>query len=294
MGFEDNLINRMDREAGHQSEDVSKVIKEAHEKVLKLFEDYQIQEESLRDTYGDEVDKDKARTREKESRPDFEKGGFLKEEAEVFEGIILQEGEMSEWFGPGVETFKASKFDDYFNGTDIILEVEEGESASHFALGVDVTFTVGDRLGEKVDRIISNIEDGKLTTVKYFHSEQFEGRLKNTPHLVIGIERKNVERLADRWLNGSRKEMADHKVQYVILEEMRMQLEVFMRYAESMNKDNLVKAYEKALRTINRIIEEKGEYDLGELADDRVFNYIKEQMAKLDEMIDSGTGMRRW
>jgi len=286
MTFEDNLIKGID----HNQERLSPLMKEAHERAKSLFSDYQIQESDFVDTYGQEtIGRDLSRISSAEKS--FGEPDSLKQVSEVLEGIILKEGEMSEWFGPGVETMKTSRFDDYFNGTDLILEIvedTEDTTATNLALGVDVTFTTSGSLGEKIDRIMGEIEEGKSGTIKYFKSDRlgFEGRMIRVPHIVIGLEKGNVERLAQLWVNGNKKDMAEHPAQRVILEEIKLALESFSEYAESIRQEEIALAYKKALAVVNIIIEGKEVIDFGDLANDRVFNLIRAQMLNIKDMAD--------
>ncbi|MEK7120983.1 MAG: hypothetical protein AAB840_02730, partial [Patescibacteria group bacterium] len=55
----------------------------------------------------------------------------------ILEAIVVEEGELANWFGENTTTIVPSRFDDIRNGIDCIVEFDEGEnSASHLALGI--------------------------------------------------------------------------------------------------------------------------------------------------------------
>lgn len=107
----------------------------------------------------------------------------------ILEAIILEEGELANWFGENATTIVPSRFDDIRNGIDCIVEFEEGEnSASHLALAVDIV--AGSEIQRKIDRIKKDIEEGHLSEIKYFSSD------------TLGIKGKkiNIQLTYQEWL----------------------------------------------------------------------------------------------
>lgn len=216
--------------------------------------------------------------------------------AEVFEAIMLHQGELSNWFGQHAETIKTSRYDDVFNGIDIIVEFENttAKELSHLGVAVDVTFgTTG--LQKKIERIKKEIDRGELARVKYFYSEK-EGvrEPRDVARVVVGIELNQVVELAALWLqqkNFQYKEirskanhaLAAHPASRAMLEEISLQLERFKDYANKNNKKALSDIYEKDLVIVKAILAEKQKAGIrmGELKDDRVYNSIKETVERL-------------
>ncbi len=161
---------------------------------------------------------------------------------------------------------------------DTIVEFEEGpSSASHLAVAMDITTAA--HLEKKFDHIKDSIDRGELTKIKYFASEKIDvrGEKSNIPHVVIGVDRQTLYDVLDAWIRGDTRKLADHPVQIKILEETRLQLEAFKRYAEHLGKDKIVRVYEKAIAIITDIMSSKeiSEKDRQAIEGDEMFKMIK-------------------
>ena len=232
--------------------------------------------EDFSELYGEEnVAKDRKKVRDIKSRFEEDKN---KIPATVLEAIVMEQSELSEWFGPHASTLRTTEFDDFVNGVDLVVEFNEPErSSSHLALGVDVTFGAS-TIQKKFRRIKDEIDAGQLASVKYFRSQnsRFQGRLSQIPRIVIGIEKENLQNLAALWVQGKKKELGIHPVQRLILVEARRQLETFAKYAADKGKKELAAPYAYALALVDEILKQKSAIQLGELEDDRVFQEIME------------------
>lgn len=207
--------------------------------------------------------------------------------AEVLEAVLYDQIELGNWFGSKASTIKTAPYDDFFNGSDLILELEEAtRTLSHLSLSVDVTF--GTTTEEKKFAAIKhNIDTEMLGKIKYFHSERggFRGELSKVPQVVIGVEKDTLIKLAGLWADehGRKKEnnavLGAHPIQRLILSEILLQLMAFRRYAEDTQKNSLVPIYEKSIGIIEEILREKGPMDMGEIANDKVFGAIKASLS---------------
>lgn len=150
------------------------------------------------------------------------------------------------------------------NGVDTIAEIEQEHTTSHLALAIDVTH--GILLQKKFDRIRREIDEGTLTTVKYFEStdETFRGRLLKVPRVVLGVEKSAVAELAQLWIAGKNKELATHPVQIQLLDEITIQLKSYRDYAQHTGKGDLAKVYDKQLRIVQGIAEQPNKKRLRE------------------------------
>jgi hypothetical protein len=213
----------------------------------------------FRDFYHDQVvNEDKAyvekmeRTFENEATPDTKNRLKL---ATIFEAIIHENAELSDWFGPDAHTFKSSRYDDIKNGVDSIVELREPKenSTSHLALGIDATISVD--LDKKFERIRKEIEHGELSHVKYFFSEYTDLQEKplEIPRVVIGADAKTIKGLAEMWLEGKKRDLGTHPIQFQILEEIMEQLDAFQEYATRMQKPHIAEAYERTKKLITMI-----------------------------------------
>ena len=199
--------------------------------------------------------------------------------ATILEEVFSEQIELNDWLGEGVTTQKASRYDDFVNGVDEIVEIEEENSVNHWAVAIDVTF--GTNLSSKFGRIKKEIESGDLATVKYFENSErsFKGKLSKIPRIIIGTGKENIVKLAKLWVEKNNKELASHPVQLEILEEIILQLEAFKRYAEKLGKEDIVKIYDRQLSIAIKMSKEKQELrkksDLSYRKDDKVFESIR-------------------
>jgi len=199
--------------------------------------------------------------------------------ATILEEVFSEQIELNDWLGEGVTTQKASRYDDFVNGVDEIVEIEEENSVNHWAVAIDVTF--GTNLSSKFGRIKKEIESGDLATVKYFENSErsFKGKLSKIPRIIIGTGKENIVKLAKLWVEKNNKELASHPVQFEILEEIILQLEAFKRYAEKLGKEDIVKIYDRQLSIAIKMSKEKQELrkksDLSYRKDDKVFESIR-------------------
>ncbi|OGI94748.1 hypothetical protein A3A03_03590 [Candidatus Nomurabacteria bacterium RIFCSPLOWO2_01_FULL_40_18] len=178
--------------------------------------------------------------------------------ATVFEAILHEHGEQSNWFGETAVTIKTSRFDDIANGVDEIVEFEEQESSpSYLALAVDATYSTFP--DHKLQKIKAEINEGELAQIKYAVVENigFRGELKKVPKVVVGVSARTVNELVELWLSKDNKALANHPVQMQILEEVLMQAQAFAKYAESKGHHEIARKYEKTQAIIEGVIEQK-------------------------------------
>ncbi len=261
-------------EGGRHEPDLEEIYKKTHE----IAEGSAIDMDTFRDLYGDEVvDRDKKEVEYLEGdmrRRNEEEWGQLGERkrreyeqtkklAEIFETIFYEHAELSDWLGPNATVIKASRFDDYLNGIDAVVEFAESDAsrASHLALAVDVTTAHTERvLRDKLVKIRSEIEDGKLAWVKYFKSEDLSmrGELKDIPRTVIAADAlKTVGELGKLFVGEKNKELAVHPIQHQIIDELLMQLQKYTAYAQERGEDKLYRRYRKILGIVETIKMEK-------------------------------------
>ncbi len=256
----------------------------AFEKAKSIIEEAEIKPEDFSDVYGtDEIRNDvqyvERMEREFEDRETLEQKKH-KKLATVFEAIVHEHAELSEWFGPDAETIKPSRYDDIKNGVDTIAELKEGgKSVTHLAMGIDVTFSHDAE--KKFKRIKQEIENGTLAEVKYFHSEYMgvRERLPNVPRVVIGADEKTIRELSAMWLEGRKRELGNHPIQFQILEEIADQLKVYKAYAETVHRPDIAAMYEKAMRSIRDIRKKKGATMKDSGARDSVFYALEENLS---------------
>jgi hypothetical protein len=249
MSFENASLERADLER-------------MHEKALDVIEESRIKEEDFVNYHGEiDVEKDLKEVARREgefSKGETRESNEMKKVADIFEALVLQHGELSNWFGENATTVKTSKFDDYVNGVDLLVEFGgEDDETTHLGLAADVTF-MSDTT-KKFDRIRRQIDEGGLAEVRYFHSDSLDTYevLSKLPEVIIGAEKRTVMELAELWAERQNKELAEHRIQIMILEQMKGQLETFSMYAESIGKDEVAVIYRERLAIVEKILEEK-------------------------------------
>lgn len=101
-----------------------------------------------------------------------------------------------------------------------------------------------------------------------------KGSLRRLPRVVIGIEKPLILKLAKVWIDPTlKKDFAQHPVQVTFLEEIREQLRVFQKYAESVGQPDIAQVYGKDLEIIEIILRERKEEAFSNvIQDDRVHN----------------------
>ncbi len=236
-------------------------ILKAHEKALKVLSD-PIDPENF--THYRDVPADIRYVEEHEEI--FQKGFERMNEHEqyfyrmgkIFEAVMFERIELSNWLGENAITIQASRYDDIKNGVDVITEFDEGENkVSHLAMAFDVT--TSEFIRKKFDRIREEITAGELTRVKYFESDRLnlKGEKTKIPRVIVGANRETVEEIANLWLHGRNSELGDHPVQFKILVEIREQLEAFQVFAESIGRHDIGEIYHHGLEIISGILEAK-------------------------------------
>ncbi len=143
------------------------------------------------------------------------------------------------------------------------------------ALAVDVTFgTVS--IEKKLAAIKAEINKGKLGSIKYFKDERgdFIGTRNNVPRTVIGVSESVVEDLAHLWIRGRNKDLSQHPIQHLFLNEIEMQLTAMHDYAVKQGKSDAVLAYRQALGIVRPLHANKRRFKSDELGRDRVAREI--------------------
>lgn len=236
----------------------------------------------------------------------------------ILEALLAERIELDNWLGQEAETIVPSIFDDYKNGVDLLIEFQRDEGFKHLALSIDATTSLKSA-SEKIEKIKSDIKHGHLVSIKYFYSEAagIRGILERVPKVVVGTGIATIKELSSLWLGAqkSRKEaavlekelgpsteevkelkrkakellskLASHRVQFLILEEIRVQLEYFVKLAKKLGKPNIEDRYQNALNTVWSILEEKNleyapsEEDFRAIQNDPVYKKILEETSDL-------------
>lgn len=269
--------------------------------------------------YGEErVRRDKERI-EKKKREIGELGTGPTKKAQLLEALLTEQIELSEWFGGSTYTIVPAEFDDLFHGVDLALEIEDEDGIKHLALGVDVTSSPIS-IRKKLKIIKDHIANGTLTAMEYFHSEDhnpdFYGTMGNIPQVVIGTDGKTIKELGELWMSAyglakirsnskqpplspeseehqkrltkeALRELAGHRVQILMLEEIKMQLTVFYKFAKEKGQNEVSDKFSSTLILIDSILSSKetpSRDDVFKNQEDFVFQSLTETLNDFDNL----------
>lgn len=212
----------------------------------------------------------------------------------LFEAMVNDQIESSNWLGENATVIIPSKYDDYINKIDSILEFNDEGSKSHLALAIDVTKSQ-DEVQKKLSQIKKSIDSGELSTIKYFRMENERAEKTKIPRVVVGADQNTMNDLAEILLRyhssrnhnpeefkKARAKLESHHTQLQIILEIRNQLAAFKKYAQENGREDLISSFDTILDFINPVfIELKAEESylekIGRVKEDKVFNIIIEE-----------------
>ena len=260
----------------------------------------------------------KSRIADKKKRIE-EMGTGPSQRAKLLEAIMTNQIELNDWFGGNTHTVIPSEYDDFFHGIDLALEiVDEEKDVKYLAAGIDVTSSSAG-LRKKLAETKKRISDGELTMMEYFHSDDynpdFYGAMMNIPYIVIGTERKTIEELSDLWMSAyglaeirkklgtklspeaqenqrkSAKEainrLANHRVQILLLEQVKAQLIVYKNYADKVKRKEISDKLSSTLSLVDLILTSKRDQkidDLDKNSNDLVSRSLIETLEDFDNL----------
>src|SRR6056297_1725001 len=172
-----------------------------------------------------------------------------KQFATIFEALIHYLGEQANWFGQNAFTFHSSKYDDYKNGVDevIVFQNEDDKDKSYLGLAIDVT--TGTKAGfiKKLKKEWQEVKNGTLGKIKYFNEDvkgvdqknSYKGALEHVPKVVVGDIPEEIKEVTKLWLNKKHMELGEHPIQFCILDQIKVQLQIFKDWTkEQLDKGN--------------------------------------------------------
>jgi hypothetical protein len=276
------LINKEER--GRDDEERDKNLEVAYKKAVELLDDERIDPKKFVGLYSDKAMKEDSdyveRRQEKFKAVNTPEEMEMQRYSTVFEAIIHDQIDMNGWLGEHAAARKASWYDDLKNGVDEIIEFEQTEASAtaHLALGVDVTFGKG--VLNKMNDIKTRIDSGDVGVIKYLLTDTYRGEMKNVPRAVIGVDMKNLNEIIKLWVDNKKKSLAEHRVKFMILSQIMMQLSDFAQYADKVGKTAIASGFNRVLRIAENIWEEESKKypnkdgDLN-FQEDRVYSAIR-------------------
>ena len=216
------------------------------QKIKNEWNDIRPDFEDFEDLIGEiytkkEFNRDKKKTKEKATKigaiSEFSRSGDY-ELAEDFEYSLMEAIQNFEWFGEQASISPASHFDDFFRGTDFILAFKEGEDKYKY-LAIDATISQQkEDITEKEGRIYKNLDNGRMTEVKYFINDEdsdIRGRFK-MPHAVVAfnptaaLEFKNILSKGRNLSFDDKKELMAIKNDIIV--EIKAQLGQYIKHLD--------------------------------------------------------------
>ena len=217
-----------------------------------------------------------------------------------------------------MSTIVPAEYDDLFHGVDLALEVPKDEDTEYLALGIDATSSPI-AIRTKLKKIKEHIADGTLTMMEYFHSNNrpdFYGVMKNIPQVVIGTEGRAIQELSELWMTAyglpklryrlsgaplspeseqsqrravkdAKDKLGRHRVQMLLLEEIKIQLSVFRDFATKVNQTEAAQKFSTLLELINTVLKEKDAPDREDVfknSEDRVFQSLSEAVSDFENL----------
>lgn len=223
-----------------------------------------------------------------------------KEYADALEHVVSERIELDDWLGDCAHTYTTSVYDDYKNGVDSIVEFkdptddnEEIFDLSHVGLAFD--FTYASDVTKKFEAIKKDLDNGKLSNIKYFASENsdYKGPINKIPRLIIGANRRTVDDLMELFLESKKpssarksneispeKKLETHYFQINMLKQMFYELTVFKEYSDKLKNKELSEKFDFFLLKIKKILIEKKKS--GKILEDR--NGDDEFLKKIGEI----------
>ncbi len=180
--------------------------------------------------------------------------------AQVAEYLVVKN--MGAWTDGSVQASPASKYDDYVNGTDLILkcfpkETVETEHSTFHALKIDVVVSQLDRFIAKLTKIKKKIDEAPMerpvgvkdAPAKYFRLGEGE-KWASSASAVISLTGRLVQDLVERHSNDDSSGIGRHETPYIIMTELAEQYKEFGDYAASLGKSYIAEDYAAAALNI--------------------------------------------
>lgn len=177
----------------------------------------------------------------------------------LFEAIVATKSEAVKWFGENTKVVVLSKFDDYINGGDIMLEMQNDKNEI-VRIMVDLTTSIQEsEATDKIKKTYKLIESGKLSEAKYFKSkvDATKGKINPSARVIIGISPDSLGELCGEF-NQTEKQEKNY-VQLMFLDEMMNQLINMAETAKAKHgaEHKVTQELEKALKLVKDLLIKK-------------------------------------
>ncbi len=172
-------------------------------------------------------------------KPDDDIDPETRLKSKIFEGALIKHGETM--FGEKTFLSPASEYDDWINGTDAVLEIENGNEEP-IRIAIDATLCkTSERADIKLRNITQNIETLDNKKTEQFYLKYFESRFKNEgikgyssiPKVILGEYAEDFDRILEEM-------KSEHSVMpYIFLKMMKAQLESWFVFVLMVNSQKI-------------------------------------------------------
>ncbi len=220
--YEDRFLSKLDAKRWNEQ---TPFLRTAHERARKVLSEDEINIDEFTDRYDKNViDADKAyvQKRMRSFAPEDE----TSQRAQILEAIMLEQVELSDWFGQNAMTRKTSKFDDIARGVDMFIRfnpTHQDEQAQILGFAADATFSPAGT-EHKIARAFDRERTGKLNSVKYYADEDGHRDEVQMPLVVLGMQASMLDEIGLLWVNNKKKELGNHPIQHTLLAQAQLQL----------------------------------------------------------------------
>ncbi len=248
-------------------EKLSYAEKEVYKNYLPEYQEQEPSMDDFSDVYPlDKIKQDKEKLAEiKKTRQFVPKT----KRSEILEAVLAKQIEQANWLGENCHTSQTAEYDDILHHADLMAEFRQGNES--IRLAIDVTTTENrEILNKKIGFIEKDIKSGHLTTLDYYSFKEtephYKGAIKEIPRVIIGTDKKGVKDLSElteriiRKEEESNMELANDHIQIEFLEQIKAQLEYFIKYTKEEGRQNqikLINQQKNVLNVINGILENK-------------------------------------
>jgi hypothetical protein len=218
--------------SSHEASEVSSdFVDLVYDEISEKIDTYRIKESTFDNIYSEEkIKNDLAKVKERENwfkQNNSPEQKIAKKSANILEYMIFELLEAEDWMSDfrdkagnsinpeiAAETMLASKYDDLFNGADIIFKPGGVAGSSRVSVfSIDTTFIHDKDSLEKKNWDRYNLEHQQgLANVEYYKSSGFTGRVENVPRFIIGVDMSQMFELAKyRYLHPKKSDMDEEE-----------------------------------------------------------------------------------
>lgn len=231
--FEDSILNRIDRGGNPvdryyytTNEKFNTKVVQPWNKIRPKLTNFlpRVPEDNQGITYSlAEQKRDQAFLENFEKSPDF-----VQERSEAAVGLeyVMMEGiHEYGWLGDAAHVTPTNKHDDYVNGLDLIVSVPHPHKENEYLrFGIDTTTSPEQWvIDKKLRRTIGQLKDNKLSTVKYFISDESgERETISVPRFVVAVSAAEASNLQARQAEKD-KSLVNDDIQIELIEELEEQ-----------------------------------------------------------------------